>query len=187
MRHKTVVLVGCVFLLLTLSTATGVSQEPVKPADFEPTVFIHIPLVARQLGPPLIPPDDPVREQEVADLINQYRRANGLPAVTLVSELTQAARRHSRDMADHNFFSHTGSDGSNAGGRMRDAGYEWTTWGEIIAGGYSSAASVVNGWKNSSGHNAIMLDARYEDFGVGYAWNPTSKWGHYWTVVFGRR
>jgi uncharacterized protein YkwD len=132
-------------------------------------------------------PSYPILEQEVAGLINQYRRSKGLPEVTLVAELIQAARRHSRDMANNDFFSHTGSDGSNAGQRMRDAGYDWATWGEIIAGGYSTAAGAVNAWKNSSGHNAIMLSSSYEDFGVGYAWNANSRYGHYWTVVFGRR
>jgi uncharacterized protein YkwD len=181
MWHKSILLVGFVFLLLTLSTATGIGQEPIEPTDSEPTVFIHIPWVVKQL------PSYPILEQEVADLINQYRRSKGLPEVTLVAELIQAARRHSRDMADNDFFSHTGSDGSNAGQRMRDAGYDWATWGEIIAVGCSSAACAVNLWKNSSGHNAIMLSSSYEDFGVGYAWNPASQWGHYWTVVFGRR
>lgn len=70
---------------------------------------------------------------------------------------------------------------------MRDAGYDWATWGEIIAAGYSSAAGAVNGWWNSPGHKAIMLSSRYEDFGVGYAWNPNSTYRHYWTVVFGKR
>ena len=68
----------------------------------------------------LIPPDDLANEQAIAALINQQRNAIGLPSLSLVSELTQAARRHSRDMADRNFTSHTGSDGSTGGQRMQD-------------------------------------------------------------------
>jgi uncharacterized protein YkwD len=194
MRRLSVLLLAlCALSLLLLSAAVGLGQEPSEAPEITPTVYVQLPFVARY-GTPVppgaptpIPPDDLAREQEVADLINQHRRANGLPAVTLVSELTQAARRHSRDMADNDFFSHTGSDGSNAGQRMREAGYDWAAWGEIIAAGYRDAASAVNAWLNSPGHRAIMLSSSYEDFGVGYAVNSSSYYGRYWTVVFGRR
>lgn len=135
-----------------------------------------------------VPPDDLANEQSVVDLINQNRSANGLPPFTLVSELTQAARRHSRDMADNNLTGHTGSDGSNGGQRMQEAGYEWASWDETIGWGFSgNPASMVNWWMNSPIHRGIILSDSLEDLGVGYARNPDSEFGHYWTVNYGIR
>ena len=115
-------------------------------------------------------------------------KLGAIPALSLVPELTQAARRHSRDMADNNFTSHTGSDGSNGGQRMEEAGYDWTAWGEIIGWGFGAdTSSMVNWWMNSPPHRSIILSSSFEDFGVGYARNSTSDWGHYWTVNFGKR
>jgi uncharacterized protein YkwD len=91
-------------------------------------------------------------------------------------------------MAENHFTGHTGSDGSSAGERMAEAGYDWTTWGEIIAyGSVVSASQVVDLWMNSPGHRAIILSSSYEDYGVGYVSDPASDWGHYWTVDFGTR
>lgn len=158
------------------------------------TPHAYLPLAANRpaatatpTGTP-VPPDDLANEQSVIDLINQNRSANGLPPFTLVSELTQAARRHSRDMAENNFTGHTGSDGSNGGQRMQEAGYEWAWWAETIGWGFGgNPASMVNWWMNSPIHRGIILSDSLEDLGVGYARNPDSDYGHYWTVNYGIR
>jgi uncharacterized protein YkwD len=166
----------------------GAGTTSPLPLDLTPTAYAYLPLVARD-PPPTTPPSNGLdMEQAVADEINQRRSAYGLPPVQLVSELTQAARLHCRDMADNHFAGHTGSDGSSPGERMAEAGYDWTTWGEIIAyGSVASASQVVDLWMNSPGHCAIMLSSSYEDFGVGYVSDPASDWGHYWTVDFAKR
>ncbi len=136
----------------------------------------------------LIPPDDLAMEQSIADLINQKRAEQGLYPYLLVPELTQSARRHSNDMADNGFTGHTGSDGSTPGGRMTEAGYDWVYAGEIIAWGFGGdPASVVAWWMNSTTHRSLILSSNYLDFGVGYAREPASQYGHYWTVNFARR
>jgi len=139
----------------------------------------YLPLVANRPALTATPTATPV---------NQNRSANGLPPFTLVSELTQAARRHSRDMADTNFTGHTGSDGSNGGQRMQEAGYEWSRWAETIGWGFSgNPSSMVNWWMNSPIHRGIILSDSLEDLGVGYARNSDSDYGHYWTVNYGIR
>lgn len=136
---------------------------------------------------PFYPADNANREQETLSLINAQRRDHSLPALATASELTQAARRHSQDMADSGVFSHTGSDGSRPGERIEDACYDWTAWGEIIAAGYTTPESVVNAWMNSDGHRAIILSDDYLDFGAGYVRDSGSNYGYYWTVDFGVR
>ncbi len=134
----------------------------------------------------LIAPDNLAFEQALAELINQQRANNGAAALTLEDAITQAARRHSNDMADHNFTGHTGSDGSNGGRRMQIAGYDWVTWGEIVAWGFPDAASALDWWMNSPPHRANILATRFVDFGVSYARNNNSTYTHYWTIDFGK-
>ncbi|MBT9314759.1 CAP domain-containing protein [Leptothoe spongobia] len=129
-------------------------------------------------------------ENEVLRLTNEFRKENGLKALVLDTNLDETADKHSKDMADQDYFSHTGKDGSKPWDRAKDEGYESGTVGENIAAGYGSAKAVVEGWKNSPGHRANMLNANYNEIGVGhyYLANDTGSvnYGHYWTQVFGK-
>jgi uncharacterized protein YkwD len=98
--------------------------------------------------------------------------------------LAQAAQRHSRDMASHNFFSHTGSDGTQVDDRIDDTGYDWRTCGENIAAGYGTIRAVVNAWLASPGHCANIMDPDFQEMGLGKASNAGSDYGTYWTQVF---
>ena len=133
---------------------------------------------------PLISPDDAKKDLSVEVKINEIRDRYNLPSFSNSERITQAALRHSNDMADNNFFSHTGSDGSNAGTRLEDACYKWWAYGEIIAAGYTTPASVVDAWMGSSGHRGIILDPQYTEFGAGYAYKSSSRYKNYWTVDF---
>jgi len=191
----TVGLATCLALWLLAATGAGGASLP---RVYLPLVVVGQPpvpsptLTATQtpIGTPTAtgtPSDDPAREETLADLINLERTSRGFAALTLAPELTQSARGHSHDMADHDFVSHVGSDGSTPGQRMQAAGYQPTYWGETIAAGLSDPADVVAGWMNSRPHRAIILSDEFEDFGVGYARNPWSTYTHYWTADFGRR
>jgi uncharacterized protein YkwD len=192
-RRRSIVLIalgGALALLSLARAATANSPSSLPLLDLTPSAYAYLPLVIRQPAPAdtLIPPDDIEKEQSVMDQINQHRQAHGLTPLDLASELTQAARRHSHDMAENGFTSHTGSDGSDPGQRIEEAGYEWTAWGEIIGWGFGGdPESVVSWWINSPSHRSIILSTDYEDLGVGYARDPSSAWVHYWTVNFGKR
>ncbi|WP_063831360.1 CAP domain-containing protein [Streptomyces sp. NRRL F-2664] len=116
----------------------------------------------------------------VLALVNQERAAAGCQAVTLNAKLTKAAQDHSADMAAHSNMSHTGSDGSNPGTRITRAGYAWSTYGENVAYGYSTPEKVMEGWMNSPGHRANILNCSFKEIGIGLA-QPNS----YWTQNFG--
>ena len=125
--------------------------------------------------------------EQVVARVNAERARRGLAALRLAPELMRSAALHSQDMATHNFISHTGSDGSSAGERMRRTGYNWTACAENVAAGYDSPASVVAGWMASSGHRANILNPNYKDVGAGYAYGDGSTYGHYWTLNLGAR
>jgi uncharacterized protein YkwD len=130
---------------------------------------------------------DTTYQNQVITLINQQRASRGLPALSTNALLTNAATTHTVDMASNNFFSHTGSDGSQPGDRITAAGYNWITWGETIAAGYQTPADVVNAWMQSQGHSEILLSTDYEDVGIGYISLSGTTYGSYWTAVFGAR
>ena len=98
-------------------------------------------------------------------------------AVVWNDNLELAAYNHSKDMDDKNFFSHTGSDGSDAGDRLDRVNYAWQTYGENIANGYTSEEAVVKGWIESEGHCKNIMHANFQQMGV-------AKSGSYWTQVF---
>ncbi|MFF7653236.1 CAP domain-containing protein [Streptomyces sp. NPDC007983] len=119
-------------------------------------------------------------QDQVVDLVNSERAKVGCSPLKVNAKLTKAAQAHSEDMAEHSDMSHTGSDGSSPGDRIERAGYSWSTYGENVAYGYSSAKSVMEGWMNSSGHKANILNCDFKEIGVGLA-QP----GDYWTQDFG--
>ncbi|HEX6291526.1 MAG TPA: CAP domain-containing protein [Herpetosiphonaceae bacterium] len=157
------------------------APQAVSPARAASTYRIFTPIATAP------PPFWSTPELQAVDLINQHRRANGCAPAQLSYELSVAAKNHSRDMAEHNYFSHTGRNGSTFGDRARAAGYPYWPSGEIIAAGYASAQDVVNGWINSSGHRAIILDCNNDDIGIGLHVHAGSQWQYYWTGVFGQR
>ncbi|MFF3916050.1 CAP domain-containing protein [Streptomyces sp. NPDC001852] len=116
----------------------------------------------------------------VVQLVNAERAKVGCHPLTVNAELTRAAQAHSADMAAHRNMSHTGSDGSSPGDRITAAGYTWSAYGENIAYGYATPEQVMDGWMNSPGHRANILNCSYKEIGVGLA-QP----GSYWTQDFG--
>ena len=138
------------------------------------------------------PPADPdgeitARISALLQAVNQERRRQGIGPLTLSEQLNQAAQAHSDDMAGQNFFSHTGSDGSDAGDRIERTGYQPRLWGENIAAGYPTAREVVQGWLESAGHRRIMLSPEYSEVGFGVAENRRADYAIYWTAVFADR
>ena len=81
--------------------------------------------------------------EEVVELINLERTEVNLDPLEIDSQLSQAAQIHSESMADDDFFSHSGIDGSSPFDRIRDTGYQYTTAAENIAAGYQTPEAVV--------------------------------------------
>ena len=129
--------------------------------------------------------------------INQYRAAGAdcrsggsyAPATALVWSdlLTQAAAGHSLDMASKNYFSHTSADGRTMVNRIDATGYQWSALGENIAAGYPSVNAVVDGWLQSDGHCANLMNPNFRDMGLACAAGaPTSTYRTYWTLDLGK-
>lgn len=133
-------------------------------------------------------PENPEFINRVVQLTNVERSKLGLPALKANLQLTTAAQNHTRNMADQDFFSHTGKDGSSPTNRVQSTGYPGVA-GENIAAGSLTPEDVLTQWMNSPGHRANILNADYQEIGVGYYFlaNDTGSvnYNRYWTQVFG--
>lgn len=118
-------------------------------------------------------------EQEVIRLVNEIRVQNGLKALTYDWELARVARIKSQDMKDNRYFSHNSPVYGTPFQMMKNFGISYRSAGENIAKGYATPQAVVNGWMNSSGHRANILNANFTHIGVGYV-----AGGNYWTQMF---
>ena len=98
-------------------------------------------------------------------------------------KLDRAAYRHAKDMARHDYFSHTGRNGSDPTERAHAAGYR-SGVGENIAAGYGTVRAVVKGWLNSPGHCSNIMSRQYRHLGSGYAYD-SATYGSYWVQDFG--
>ena len=122
---------------------------------------------------------------DVVALTNAHRTTAGCPALEVSPLLTQAAQRHSEDMARNSFMSHTGSDGSTLRSRVDDTGYLWMRLAENIAAGYPTPASVVSAWMNSEGHRNNILNCSLTEIGVAHTYRADDPlYKHYWTQKF---
>lgn len=126
-------------------------------------------------------------ELQMLGLINQERSALGLDPLQLEQRLNDSAEDYSAEMLDHDFFSHTGLDGSDPGERMERAGFIFSgswTWGENLAwqsirgaAGYSDdVIDLHNALMNSPGHRANILRDSFELVGIGIEIGEYNGW-----------
>ena len=69
------------------------------------------------------------------------------------------------------------------GERAHKANYSWTTIGENVAAGQTSASSVMNSLMNSEGHRKNILNGRFHNIGLGFAEGANGV--IYWCMVLG--
>lgn len=117
---------------------------------------------------------------EVLRLVNIERANNGLAALEYDEKLQKAAQVRADELVK--YYSHDRPDGSSCFTVLGDFGI--TSWAsaENIAAGYASPADVVEGWMNSPGHRANILNSKYKYLGVGMAYG--GEYGIYWSQLF---
>ncbi len=172
---------------LTKSMWVKIMVGNIVVAEEEPTATLALGQ-PQPTARPTNPSKGPCQPQQsgtgLIDLINSARQDLGLRPLRENAQLTASAQGHSDDMACHNLFSHTGSDGSSIQDRIVAAGYGASDWGEIIYAG-GSAQQAFTWWMNDPAHHDIILDPKMEDVGAGYTYVDGSNYGGYFTVDFG--
>lgn len=148
-------------------------------------LFLAPATVSAQSPDTSTPPPTPQQKMRRAllDRINQQRQQLGLPPYTVNAALSSAAERHVQDMVTHDWRSHMGTDGTSYHQRAAEAGYQYATITENIGWGFN-LDRMMNWWLNSHVHRGNILSSEYTEIGVAYAGDPSSEWGHWWTIVF---
>ena len=119
---------------------------------------------------------------EVVRLVNVERQKAGCSGLSSESRLDAAAQKHSELQAAQNNMSHQLPGEAGMADRVTAEGYRWRGVAENVAAGYPNAASVMDGWMNSPGHKANILNCGYTEIGVGLA--KSSSGTLYWTQNF---
>ncbi len=146
--------------------------------------LMHMPDLNVSPNPACPPSGVPAFGDQFLALLNAERAANGAGPVSYNNKLTSASQKHTQDMVDRGFFSHTAPEpapnGAGIGQRISNEGYNWFCVAENIAGGQTSETAVFNAWMNSGGHRANMLNPAYDEIGL-------ARVNNIWTLDLGNR
>lgn len=102
--------------------------------------------------------------------VNDIRQSYGLRPLQWNANVANVARRHSRNMADNNFFSHADPQGNTALERLLNAGVRFNLVAENLALNENvpdPVALAIEGWLDSPGYRQNMLRAEVTHTGVG--------------------
>lgn len=114
--------------------------------------------------------EDYISAKQVFELTNQARIQNGLASLRLDKDLTEIAMQRAAEIAI--YFSHSRPDGSALKTGIL----------ENIGAGYLDPDRVMNGWLNSPGHYASIMNEGITNIGVGcFVDNRGSR---YWVQCF---
>ena len=115
------------------------------------------------------------KEKAAFSLHNEIRRDRGLRPFCVHPRLQKAARSHSRDMIERDYFAHDTKGGRTFEARLKAFGYDpkgyrYYEIGENIAygsGPYGEPDTIVDAWMRSDGHRHNILNGRFREIGVG--------------------
>lgn len=122
---------------------------------------------------------------DIVRFTNEHRARNGLPAFVASARLMEAARIHAQQMAQYQRMDHTisGAQYPSLQSRLGGVGYQYRAAAENVAWNNPTAQGTVNGWMNSPGHRANILNAGLTEMGAAMA--RSAKGEPYWIQVFG--
>ena len=113
-------------------------------------------------------------EGRVLLLTNRERLKEGLQPLTAPAFLQQVCHIRAEELLTH--FSHTRPDGSSCFTALNAVeAPACQTAGENIAAGHPTPEEVVEGWMNSEGHRANILDPAFAHMGVGERFGYSQK------------
>lgn len=120
-------------------------------------------------------------EKTILNLVNKARKEAGFTELKVDTKLMEVAELKSKDMEDKNYFSHTSPTYGSPFDMMKTFGITYKSAGENIAG-YSTAQKAFEGWMNSEGHRANILNSSYNYTGIGIV--DSKRYGKLFTQMF---
>lgn len=117
-------------------------------------------------------------------MISGYRNNNGLPAVTIDSELMRLAGEQAAAMAARDKLDHDAK--QPFADRIRRSGFDASVAVENIGAGYHTLAEAFSGWRDSPPHRANMLNASVTRMGIAAVYTPRSKYKVFWSLILAK-
>lgn len=114
-------------------------------------------------------------QAEILRLVNVERQKVGLDPLQYYSAGQSAADTRAEEITE--VFDHTRPNGSSCFTALHEAGVHYYAAGENIAMGYPTAEAVMEGWMNSEGHRANILNENFTHLIVGVN-------GTHWVQLF---
>lgn len=124
-----------------------------------------------------------IEEKALLDLVNQARVAANLKPLEYDLAVASVAMLKAKDIVDNNYFSHTSPTYGSPFDMMKKFGIKYAYAGENIAAGYSTVQDVFDGWMNSPGHKANILNQNFTYCGFGIV-NGGPYGGKSWVQMF---
>ncbi len=158
----------------------GVCVIPNPDNDFKPLALRHKPLAAVSalliltklvaLGVIAITPASAelstITTSRMIQLTNAERTKVGLPALTVNSKLSQAAKEKGNDMLNNDYFAHISPAGVTPWFWINKAGYSYLIAGENLAIDFTEAEDVAAAWVASPSHRENLLRPDYTETGL---------------------
>ena len=105
-------------------------------------------------------------QQQIIDLVNQFRHNDGLPTLQLNEHLQNAATDKNNDMIQQQYFSHRTPEKSQDISAFVPEDYDYYAIGENLAYGFQTPEELVSAWTHSESHLSNILYRFYTDTGV---------------------
>lgn len=116
-----------------------------------------------------------MKQQEVLRLVNIEREKEGLAPLEYYNAGQKVADTRAKEITT--YFSHERPNGTMCWTALTEQNIHFYGAGENIAFGYASPGAVVEGWMNSEGHRANILNPSFTHLIVGVE-------GTYWVQLF---
>lgn len=160
-------------------------ELPENPGTPEQPEIPEVPGVPERPEKPERPEEDEENTEnsfamQVIKLVNKERAKEGLPELRYDAKIEKAALVRAKETVAS--FSHTRPDGSSFSTALKEQGVSYRGAGENIAWGQKTPEEVMEGWMNSPGHRANIMNKNFTKIGVGYYQNAQGR--NYWTQLF---
>ena len=104
-------------------------------------------------------------EEKTLELINEYRKQNGLNELKVYSKLQEVAKLKAEDLVNNKYFSHTSPTLGTPFKMLKDNQVEYRIAGENLAGN-TTPERAVEAWINSPAHRDNILENKFEYTGI---------------------
>ena len=111
--------------------------------------------------------DGVLNQKRILEIVNIERTKENLSALAFNTRLSAIAEGKAVDMINKQYFAHVSPDGTDVAKLAEIYGYKYVYLGENLAmGDFVSSSDVMNGWMNSPGHRANILNKNYSEVGI---------------------